>query len=301
MKNILDIPVSYYSRITSTHPVKVNLYDLLTTARYKEQVLAVRKETDPQRRHKRKNLLPAFTPSGLFTGGRADTLIKPTALICIDIDKKDNQNVPDYENLKKRLGRLPHVAFCGISAGGEGYYAIIPIACPDQFLRHFRSLQREFAEMGITLDPACCDISRKRFVSYDPEPYINPEADIYEGLSEQRSSVISERSVHSTQTEAELLAEVNKYVRLIEMKEIDITESYSNWLRIGYALFNTFGESGRELFHAVSCFHPKYKYREADNLFTGLARGKTANPIGIGTFFRYARQYGLDKFVDFME
>ena len=150
MKNRLDVAVSYYEHIYTKFPVRATLIDLLTTNRYKSRVLAVRTESDARKKKELKTRLPAFTPSGLFRGGAANTLLKLTGLICIDIDRKDNLQVEGYDRLKDQLGRLPYVAFCGRSAGGEGYYAIVPIAQPNKLLLHFRSLQTEFSAMGIT-------------------------------------------------------------------------------------------------------------------------------------------------------
>lgn len=248
-----------------------------------------------------KTRLPAFTPSGLFRGGAANTLLKPTGLICIDIDRKDNLQVEGYDRLKDQLGRLPYVAFCGRSAGGEGYYVIVPIAQPKKLLLHFRSLQTQFSAIGITIDPSCCDISRKRFVSYDPEPYINQEAEIYEGLADGAAvpDITGNATLSGTDSEDEPLKEVLKYIQIIEQKKVDITAGYANWLRIGYALHNAFGDFGRELFHRVSSFHSRYSYVETDRLFSGLSKGNCANQVTIRTFFYFIRQHGLDAAADF--
>lgn len=107
MKNRLDVAVSYYEHIYTKFPVRATLIDLLTTNRYKSRVLAVRTESDARKKKELKTRLPAFTPSGLFRGGAANTLLKPTGLICIDIDRKDNLQVEGYDRLKDQLGRLP--------------------------------------------------------------------------------------------------------------------------------------------------------------------------------------------------
>ena len=301
MKNRLDVAVSYYEHIYTKFPVRATLIDLLTTNRYKSRVLAVRTESDARKKKELKTRLPAFTPSGLFRGGAANTLLKPTGLVCIDIDRKDNLQVEGYDRLKDKLGRLPYVAFCGRSVGGEGYYAIVPIAQPNKLLLHFRSLQTEFSAMGITIDPSCCDISRKRFVSYDPEPYINQEAEIYEGLADGAAvpDITGNATLFGTDSEDEPLKEVLKYIQIIEQKKVDITAGYANWLRIGYALHNAFGDFGRELFHRVSSFHPRYSYVETDRLFSGLSKGNCANQVTIRSFFYFVRQHGLDAAADF--
>ena len=97
MKNRLDVAVSYYEHIYTKFPVRATLIDLLTTNRYKSRVLAVRTESDARKKKELKTRLPAFTPSGLFRGGAANTLLKPTGLICMDIDRKDNLQVEGYD------------------------------------------------------------------------------------------------------------------------------------------------------------------------------------------------------------
>lgn len=166
MNNILEISVSYFPRITDKKPLKGELYYLLTTHRYKKQVSLIRCQTDAEKKRVLKNELPTFTPSGLFSAGDAASLIRASGMICIDIDKKDNLNVEGYDRLKNRIAKLPYVAYCGLSVSGEGYFCIIPISDPNKFLLHFFSLQKVFTGMGITIDQACKDICRKRFVSF---------------------------------------------------------------------------------------------------------------------------------------
>lgn len=44
----------------------------------------------------------------------------------------------------------------------------------------YYALERDFKDLGITIDPSYTDISRLRFQSYDPNPYVNPEAIVYD-------------------------------------------------------------------------------------------------------------------------
>lgn len=301
MNNILAVEVSYYKHVHTRIPARANLFNLLTTNRYKSRVTMIREESNPKKKKELKTQLPVFTPCGRFKGLSADSLIKLTGFICLDIDKKDNLNVKDYNNLKEELSKLPYIAFCAHSVSGEGYYAIIPLAYPDKFLYHFRCLQQDFAKMGITIDPACSDISRKRFVSYDSEPYINQGAETYKGLTDELSlPTTTTISQSDTVDDSALFEEVSKYLHIIEEKRIDITTGWPNWFRIGCALFNAFGESAREMFHSVSQFYPDYNYNETDRLFSNITKSSSNKPVTIKTFFRYARQYGVNAVIDFM-
>ena len=115
------------------------------------------------------------------------------------------------------------------------------------------------------------------------------------------SALLAQNTSISLRVKDKPLKEVLKYIQIIEQKKVDITAGYANWLRIGYALHNAFGDFGRELFHRVSNFHPRYSYVETDRLFSGLSKGNCANQVTIRTFFYYTRRYGLETVADFWE
>ena len=54
---------------------------------------------------------------------------------------------------------------------------------------------------------------------------------------------------------------------------------------------NEFGEDGREYYHAVSQYHPKYNQRQTDGRFDYCLR-KRYN-YGIGTFFYHCSVFGI--------
>ena len=140
MKNELNQTVSFYASVTDTRPDDANLYDLLVGDTYKSEVLAIRKERNPERQKAMKNKLPLFTPSGIFLRSDAKSLLQPTGLICIDIDGKDNAGANNFDRFKDLIAAVPYVVYCGLSVRGNGYFCIIPIASPDKFKQHFRAL-----------------------------------------------------------------------------------------------------------------------------------------------------------------
>ena len=76
----------------------------------------------------------------------------------------------------------------------------------------------------------------------------------------------------------------------IKRRHIVMTESYDDWISIGFSLASL-GEEGREYFHIVSSQNAKYTERETDRKFDGFLRGN--GRIGIGTFFHYCKQFGV--------
>ncbi|MDH6312489.1 hypothetical protein M2137_001260 [Parabacteroides sp. PFB2-10] len=299
MTNILNKTVSFYKKVTESPVKEVALYTLLTSGKFKDRVESVRAvlAKDGLDAYKTaKKSLPSFTVSGTFSGASDSSLLQHSGLICIDIDRKDNLDVENFEQLKEIIYQVPHVAYCGHSLSGESYFCIIPISTPDKHREHFRSLQKDFARCGLTIDPSGINVGRKRFVSYDPEPYINMKAEVYSWivpLSESRPQSQEEQE----DIDADTLARVESIVDYCERELIDVTEGYDNWLRIGAALASL-GKAGRNLFHRLSAMNSGYEYRQADKQFTACLRMDKVHP---GTLFHIAKEHGVTAAMDFKE
>jgi len=63
-------------------------------------------------------------------------------------------------------------------------------------------------------------------------------------------------------------------------------------LRIGFALADEFGESGRQYFYAVSQFYPDYNPRKTDRQFTHCVRSD-GKGITIASFFHLCKVHGF--------
>ncbi len=80
--------------------------------------------------------------------------------------------------------------------------------------------------------------------------------------------------------------------RLCENR-LDITEPYDNWLRIGFAFADEFGECGRQYYHSVSQFHPQYSSKECDEQYNACLKSH-GRGVTIATFIQYAKNAGID-------
>ena len=94
------------------------------------------------------------------------------------------------------------------------------------------------------------------------------------------------------QTTSESFLEVEKVIRKIEDKQIDIASAYSDWRNIGFAFADEFGEEGRPLFHRISRFYSDYSELECDQQFDKCLRAK-GQGISLGTFFFHAKNAGI--------
>ena len=96
---------------------------------------------------------------------------------------------------------------------------------------------------------------------------------------------------------------------LIEAQAIDITASYSDWLRIGFALADEFGLDGESYFHRLSAFYPNYSEDEASQQYAKCLQSAGCPPlrgggrrpgesgkshVTIATLFYIAAQHGIN-------
>ncbi len=150
--------------------------------------------------------------------------------------------------------------------------------------RHFDALRADFKNLGIEVDPACSDVSRLRFYSYDHDPVFNLEATPYQKLPPralQRRRSFLPRADDSL----ELL------INLVVSTGQDITSSYHDWLCIGGALASIYGEAGRDKFHLLSQFYHAYSLRATDKQFNACLRNRPNFSPGI--IFLIAKKHGI--------
>ena len=289
MDSSLNISVSCFANYnTPDNPRPVNLMLWLNSAKYADQVKQIRSIDDKSERDKIKATLPAITPSGIFTYRAADKLVQHSGLIQFDIDFKDNQHISNYDDLKSHLCNINNIAYCGLSVSGRGYWGLIPIQHTDRHKQHFRALKNAFSKLGLTIDDKPSNVAALRGYSFDPEAYFNHNAEVFTLLDKPRPA----RKVKRTHYDNDSRSDVEALIEQIQVSRIDITAGYDEWLKIGFAFADEFGEAGRDYFHAVSQYHSDYNEREADRQYTHCLRGN-GQGVTISSFFYLAKQYGI--------
>lgn len=239
-----------------------------------------------------KQQFPGATLSGLFSRRKGYCLIQHTGFVAIDIDLGDNTSIGNFGTILRTLRHRAEVAMYMRSCSGTGYFALIPLAYPEHHKEQFRALQKEYAAMGIVLDNACSDITRIRFASYDEHPYVNEQAIPYMGVDLGSQTLAPRAAVYGGHVDSmdSKVQAVETLVSKLEMHHIDITDSYNDWYRIGFALANLPNPIGRQMFHRVSAICKKYNPQECDKKFDTLQRPEK---IGLGTFFHICEDYGI--------
>jgi len=172
--------VSYFPNSLKTKsPEAQPLRDLLAgiqDGRWAEQVQAVR-ALDPACADyaSEKRRLPSFTASGTFRQRNVAGLLQHSTFICLDIDAKANPGV-DLAAARQKVEADFYTYACFASAGGLGWASVIPVP-GDDHKGNFRALAAYYQQAyGLSVDKSCSDVSRLRFVSYDPALYLNEQA-----------------------------------------------------------------------------------------------------------------------------
>lgn len=257
----------------------VEIMDFLHDIKYgkwRSEIESIRKEEQKEKRTELKRKLSSVTMSGVFTTRKAEALLEHSGYICIDID--------GYED-KTALQDDPYTFSLFTSTGGHGLAVVVKIK-KDKHKESFRWLQSYYYKnYGIVIDPAPSSVASLRFVSYDPELYINEKSKQALSLEEKKPPRQKIPVVLSNDDFSQVLEE-------IQSKNINIAESYEDYRNIGFALAEGFGEEGRAYFHIVASVSNKYKHSHADRQYDISLKGNGVG-ITIGTFYWMAKQAGV--------
>lgn len=294
MKSIFDKPITIYSSAYDNVGTKGLLSDFLFGDFSREEIQEIRSIADKTERSFLKRMLPCATLSGVFEPTRSSRNLKEhSGFICLDIDGQDNPGIADWEYLKEQLSVIPQVAFASLSVSGRGLLLLVPIQYPSCHKGHFLQLADDFKRMGIILDRNCSDICRLRTKSFDANPYINEHALIYNKVKviERPKPVLN--IDFPFENESNIIGQVALGCKVISNRGIDITSTYDNWIKVGFALASL-GESGRQFFHICSSQNEKYNHDETDRKFDNLLKGNGS--ITIATFFKICKDYGISLY-----
>lgn len=301
------IHISAFPNAQSTKPTTVTLRQFLTSTRHRDQIIALRAHTDKKERDALKKHLPAATISGTFTKRAAGNIETYNGLVCLDFDAADNTDASPAK-MKHILAGFDEVAYAATSVGGAGVFAIIPTNNTDP-TAHAAVVDLLgdviHTATGLTYDRACKDVSRLRFISYDPEAYINPNPAIFDAVrlivlkNEQENNRPPRPLVIRKTPKNDGVAgkqdrtreRVEALVAAVEQSRKDLTAHYDDWIKLGFAIAAHFGMDGEDYYQRLSQFHEKYDHQETSKKYADFVRN--GRKIKIGTFFRILENNGF--------
>lgn len=165
---------SLYKSLADPAPQTVTLEDLrllVSEGEYSGIITRLRGEPDESRQKEIKKMLPCVAVSGVFCGGHHTQHFRShSGLICIDFDADKNPcMVGCADQWRDKLAADEFVRLAFVSARGNGVAAVCRIE-GDRHSEAFDALQAYFkSRHGLVIDGQCRDVTRLRFLSWDPD------------------------------------------------------------------------------------------------------------------------------------
>ncbi len=249
--------------------------------------MQVRSTPDKAERDKLKKSAPLVTISGSFSARKDDAIRAHSGFIAIDIDNIDNP-----EDTKKLVQGDSYVYAAFTSISGHGLCLIVKI----DGTRHadaFNGIASYlYHTYQLIVDQSGKNVSRARFISYDPWIHINTKAIMFKKyLAKPKERKLAKVAVVKTDFDAMIAA--------MDRKGLNLCEDYSEWIQIAYALVSEFGEGGRDYFHTLSSHSSKYNSDDCNAQYTAClknhseSKGKRST---IATIYYHAKQNGIQAY-----
>lgn len=129
----------------------------------------------------KQEMLSSFIFGGEFSSGKrtiptVDDLIAPSGLVYLDFDFSVKEK-SKASKTKEAVAADPFIAAVWTSVGGGGLGALAraKISTKEDYTNVYKNLINYYKNKGITLDPACSNINRRTFITYDPDAFIRYE------------------------------------------------------------------------------------------------------------------------------
>lgn len=279
--------ISIYTSVKETksnNTIGIDLFfDGIKNGKWQDIVLPLRAIADKDQRTKAKLKSPCVTISGIFNERTDAGLKEHSGLIPIDIDEIDIINV------KNTLLNDPYVYALFDSISGRGLCAIFKIN-PSKHRESFQGISEYlFTSYKIICDPTSINVSRARFISYDPYLYENDNALKFTSYPKNKEPSKVEKILYVQSDFDEIINEITR-------RNLNICDNYHEWIRIAFGLCHKFGEGGRQYFHLISQHSAKYDNVTADRQYTACLKHKGQKQSTIATVYYYCKQTGIQVY-----
>ena len=240
--------------------------------------------------------MPAFTTSGTFSRRNNKSLIAYSGVICLDWDK--NITLETLAEIKA----YKHTYVVHKSVGGKGYAIYIKVGwIAENHWQGYKQVSDCYISLfGITPDNTI-DISRPRVMSYDPDLYLNENAEIWQLQPDPEPTKpkkptkqhnIPDR--YKTPSIGQILREIaSKRLDLLADLEVGSGEANSRLRDLTFALLSEHPPAVVKPVFMAICANTEHYNNTAhytadalENRFKALS-GQTPEKITIGTFMHY--------------
>ena len=233
-----------------------------------------------------KKSLPAVTISGVFEPRKADAMKSFSGYACFDVDHVDPSAT------KQIIKNDPYLYAAFESCSGKGLAVILKFDSPENYGQLYNEAMAYFSDKYNIKCDHTKDICRLRFVSWDIDMILNKDAIAFNGYQSKKIIKPIRQKAPISVPVSNTREKVKSLIAQLSQSNIDITNDYADWLKIGFAIANEFGEAGREYFHQLSSIcSEKYDQSKCDDKYNECMRSGSA--VKIGSLFYAAEQFGV--------
>lgn len=285
--------ISLYKNIHDSQDKDIEIDNFLEgvrSGRWQDIALEVRNAPNKEIKELKKKTAPLVTISGSFSARKDDALRKHSNYIAIDID-----NLDDAAATKERISADSYIYAAFISISGKGLCLIIKID-GTRHLDAFNGIAAYlYNEYQLIVDQSGKNVSRARFISYDPFLIQNSKSATFKKYLPKKKEYKQAKVVV-------IKSDFDAIIDQMDKKGLNLCEDYSEWIRICYALVSEFQEQGREYFHTLSSHSSKYNSLDCDAQFDAClknhseSKGKKST---IGTIYYHAKQNAIDVYSEY--
>ena len=286
----------YYGGAFDKTPIGKEVIDCFSeikNGKHKKRIETCRKklsEGDKNSYNDLKRRIPAITVSCRANGRKLDSGIEEySGLLQGDFDNVSTSPFSTVEETRDTLANDRHVVASYISPSGRGVK--IWIAVVKDATKHkdsFVAAEKYFKEKyKLELDPACSDITRLCFQSYDPDAK-------YKETAEPIPLEAEEFFFDATQQIQSQERDDYERVRLALDKVAHLADDYESWYKVGMSVKFTLHGEGFEMWDDWSKKSPKYNASEMVSKWKSFSGGE----IEGGTLFHLAGETFKHKPLD---
>lgn len=177
----------------------------------KDGLQELRNLEDPDEQQKRKIELPVVVFGGTFSERKNSGLIQPSGLMILDFDCYSQA---ESDKIKDQLDGDEYILSYFKSTRGFGYKALVKIpkvSGDEEYKQYWNAVEKRYPNV----DPACKDICRACFFTYDPELKYNPQAKLWDKKETENYQRASKKVSKSTN-----YGLINRALNVIRMAQI---------------------------------------------------------------------------------
>ena len=322
VSEMLRCEVSLFSSVFGKEAKRYTLGSVLknfTTSRYAKTIREARgylRNGDYEMYKACKSMLPVVAFCGVFKEGHSKAnLVRYNNIVIIDIDHLSEESL---STVAQQLQQDEYVFAYWKSPSGQGLKGLVRIGSEedvplDEHHRQaFRQLTDYFhTQYSIDIDQSGSDYSRLCYACWDEGLVVKETAKVFEvkqkteleakHTDNSRPQVKNQTTRKGSDRQADIDT-VRNIIRYLRDRGRSITHDYENWVRVAYAIADTFSPKRGEAFFLLLSQQDADKFDpDACSRLLDYCYDHTGGQVSLGTIVYLAQKEGYRKEIPFEE